>query len=40
MLTLVDDFGTIDWAKEYPYPSVTLQQIASLLGDAVYSSHE
>lgn len=30
-LALVDDFRTIDWANEYPYPSIALEQIKNLL---------
>jgi hypothetical protein len=32
-LALENDFGTIDWVKEYPHPNVTLQQIKQLLGE-------
>ena len=31
MLTLADDFRTIDWVKEYPFPSVTLNEIEKLI---------
>jgi hypothetical protein len=31
MLALADDFRTIDWALEYPYPTIALQEIKKLL---------
>ena len=31
MLALADDFRTIDWVKEYPYPEKSLREIRSLL---------
>lgn len=31
LLALVDDFRTINWAHEYPYPSIELKQIKLLL---------
>ncbi len=31
MLALADDFRTIDWAKEYPYPIIALQEIKNIL---------
>ena len=31
LLALVDDFRTIDWVNEYPFPSIALQEIKSLL---------
>ena len=30
-LALEDDFRTIDWATEYPYPSIALKEIQDLL---------
>jgi len=31
LLALADDFGTIDWASEYPYPTIALKEITELL---------
>lgn len=31
LLALADDFITIDWAKEYPYPTISLGEIKNLL---------
>jgi hypothetical protein len=31
LLALVDDFRTIDWVNEYPFPNIALQEIKSLL---------
>ena len=31
MLTLQDDFLTIDWINEYPFPSIALNEIRTLL---------
>jgi hypothetical protein len=31
LLTLADDFGTIDWVAEYPYPSLALEETIALL---------
>ena len=31
LLALVDDFRTIDWVQEYPFPSIALAEIKSLL---------
>ena len=31
MLALADDFRTIDWVNEYPFPSIALEEIKSLL---------
>lgn len=31
LLALADDFATIDWGKEYPFPTIVLAQIKSLL---------
>ena len=28
---LADDFRTIDWATEYPYPTIALQELKALL---------
>ncbi len=33
MLALVDDFRTIDWVKEYPFPVTTLNEIKTLLAE-------
>ncbi len=32
LLALVDDFGTVDWVKEYPAPDFALKQIQELAG--------
>lgn len=34
-LTLADDFRTVDWVKEYPFPSIALKEIQSLLSTHV-----
>jgi hypothetical protein len=31
LLALVDDFRTIDWVNEYPFPEIALEEIKSLL---------
>jgi hypothetical protein len=31
MLKLADDFRTINWVEEYPFPSIALAQIKELL---------
>ena len=31
LLTLADDFRTIDWMKAYPHPMIALEEIRSLL---------
>jgi hypothetical protein len=31
LLALADDFTTIDWVKEYPYPTISLNEIKSLI---------
>jgi hypothetical protein len=30
-LALADDFLTINWVKEYPFPNIALEEIDSLL---------
>jgi hypothetical protein len=31
LLELANDFGTIDWVTEYPYPVLALKEIEALL---------
>lgn len=34
MRALTEDFRTIDWAKEYPFPTIALRELQTVLASS------